>query len=194
MENPPPKRRVESAILGFLGGGVPKQSLSKGSAALQNWVIQDRKTDALCTKSFHRKRRDTALIAALCAAPAEELSKMGPKLPHNHGNRSASVEWQSRNLASLLLALLACWRSGGPPSQRRPTANLSNGANHSSFSRANGLPWARAALHNALRRLSVAGSAAAASNHHSGKIMSRFSSVGSSKGASRGFHAAQFAF
>ena len=66
---------------------------------------------------------------------------------------------QSRNHASLSLCT-----SGMPGENTWPgrssggsTANLSNGANHDSFSPAHGAPSSRAALHNALRRLNLTG-------------------------------------
>jgi hypothetical protein len=59
-------------FLDFLGGGDPKQPLSDSdSAALQNWVIQGiAKQMRFVRNPSIASRRDTALIAAICAAPA----------------------------------------------------------------------------------------------------------------------------
>jgi hypothetical protein len=69
--------RVQAA----LGGGEPKNSLSKqDSMALQNWVIQrltkqmrSEKNPSIAT------RRDTALIAAVCVAPAKGTPRKWPE-------------------------------------------------------------------------------------------------------------------
>ena len=71
-KSPTEKRARISPFLDFLGSGGSKQSVSDEEiAALQNWVIQT------IAKQMHSvknpsitSRRDTALIAAICAAPA----------------------------------------------------------------------------------------------------------------------------
>jgi hypothetical protein len=75
----PHRKEYESRLPGFLGGGEPKELVSdEDSAALQNWVIQrltkqmrSRKNPSIAT------RRDTALIAALCVAPAKGTPRNG---------------------------------------------------------------------------------------------------------------------
>ena len=61
----------------FLGGCGPKNSVSgEDSAALQNWVIQSfAKQMRLVKNPSIATRRDTALIAALCAASARETPR-----------------------------------------------------------------------------------------------------------------------
>jgi hypothetical protein len=120
------KRARISPFLDFLGDGGSKQSISDEEvAALQNWVIQT------ITEQIHSvknpsitRRRDTALIAALCAAPAKGTPRKWPKnCPQNHGKRSASVgRGNRRTMLRYLLAFLACLeRAAG---QARPTAAL----------------------------------------------------------------------
>jgi len=75
------KRARISPFLDFLGDEGSKQSISDEEvAALQNWVIQT------ITKQMHSvknpsitRRRDTALIAAICAAPAKGTPRKWPK-------------------------------------------------------------------------------------------------------------------
>ena len=68
-------------FLDFLGGGDPKQSLSDSdSAALQNWMIQTMaKQMRLVRNPSIASRRDTALIAAICAAPARGSPREWPE-------------------------------------------------------------------------------------------------------------------
>jgi hypothetical protein len=68
-------------FLDFLGGGDPKQSLSDSdSAALQNWVIQRiAKQMRFAKNPSLATRRDTALIAAICAAPARGTPRKRPE-------------------------------------------------------------------------------------------------------------------
>jgi hypothetical protein len=75
-KSPTEKRVRISPFLDFLGGGVPKQLVSdQDSAALQNWVIQTIAKQVRYVKNPSiASRRDTALIAAICAAP----SRRGP--------------------------------------------------------------------------------------------------------------------
>ncbi len=76
----PTEKRI-SPFLGFLGGGGPKQSVSDEEiAALQNWVIQTIAKQMRFVKNPSiASRRDMALIAAICAAPARGLLENGPK-------------------------------------------------------------------------------------------------------------------
>ena len=70
-----------SPFLDFLGGGAPKQSASDlDSAALQNWAIQTIAKQMRFVKNPSiASRRDTALIAAICAAPARGTPRKWPK-------------------------------------------------------------------------------------------------------------------
>ena len=72
-KSPTEKSARISPFLEFLGGGGPKQSVSDSdSAALQNWVIQRLTKQMRSEKNPSiTARRDSGLIAALCAAPAK---------------------------------------------------------------------------------------------------------------------------
>jgi hypothetical protein len=78
----PIEKRVRTLpFLDFLGGGVPKQLVSEeDSAALQNWVIQRLAKQMRFVKNPSIvSRRDTALIAAICAAPARGTPRKWPQ-------------------------------------------------------------------------------------------------------------------
>jgi hypothetical protein len=163
-KSPTEKRARISPFLDFLGGGEPKQAVSEqDSAALQNWVIQGiAKQMRLVKNPSIATRRDEGLIAALCAAPARGSPRKWPeRLPNSHGKRSASVGCgDPGTLLRSCLALLA--RLEGAAGPAGPTAALPQISRVEPITAAfprgpTALPWARAALHNALRRLSVAG-------------------------------------
>jgi hypothetical protein len=75
-----PEKRI-SPFLGFLGGGRLKQPVSDEEiAALQNWVIQGiTKQMRLGKNPSLATRRDTALIAAVCSAPARGTPRKWPQ-------------------------------------------------------------------------------------------------------------------
>jgi hypothetical protein len=79
-KSPVEKSARISPFLDFLGG--PKQSVSDSdSAALQNWVIQRLTKQMRVVKNPSiASRRDTALIAALCAAPARGSPRKWPEI------------------------------------------------------------------------------------------------------------------
>ena len=75
------KESTHLTFFGFLSGGEPKELLSdEDSAALQNWVIQrlSKETRSVKNPSI-ATRRDTALIAALCAASARGTPRKWPE-------------------------------------------------------------------------------------------------------------------
>jgi hypothetical protein len=76
----PTGKRI-SPFLAFLGGGGPKQSVSSEDlASLQNWVIQTIAKQMRFVKNPSiASRRDTALIAAICAAPARGTPRKWPQ-------------------------------------------------------------------------------------------------------------------
>ena len=78
---PTEKRARISPFLAFLGGGQPQQSVSdEDSAALQNWVIQTIAKQMRFVKNPSiATRRDTALIAAICAAPTRGTPRKWPQ-------------------------------------------------------------------------------------------------------------------
>jgi hypothetical protein len=78
IEKFPTEKRI-SPFLAFLGGGEPKVS-EEDSAALQNWVIQRIAKQMRFVKNPSiATRRDSGLIAALCAAPARGTPRKWPK-------------------------------------------------------------------------------------------------------------------
>ena len=80
-KSPTEKRARISPFLDFLGDGEPKELVSdEDSAALQNWVIQRiaKQTRSAKNPSI-ATRRDTALIAALCAVPARGTPRKWPE-------------------------------------------------------------------------------------------------------------------
>jgi hypothetical protein len=160
-ESPVEKSARISPFLDFLGG--PKQSLSdQDSAAMQNWVIQrlakqmrSEKNPSIAT------RRDTALIAALCVAPAKGTSRKWPENCLKVEGREvllwdASIE---EPCFALSLRFWHAWRERLDRPDQRRLYRKSLGWSQSKllFPGPNGAPLGRAALHNALRRLNLAG-------------------------------------
>ena len=80
-KSPTGKRARISPFLAFLGSRGPKQPvLNEDSAALQNWVIQRLAKQMRFVKNPSiASRRDTALIAAICAAPARGTPRKWPE-------------------------------------------------------------------------------------------------------------------
>ena len=77
----PTEKRI-SPFLAFLGGGGPKNLLSdEDIAGLQNWVIQtlSRLQIRGVKQPSLTSRRDLALIAAMCAAPARGTPRKWPE-------------------------------------------------------------------------------------------------------------------
>ena len=157
------KRVRISPFLDFLGGGEPKELLSdEDSAALKNWVIQrlSKETRSVKNPSI-ATRRDTALIAALCAAPARGTPR---KWPEN----SLKIEGHEVLLWDLAieepcfavsLRFWHAWRErlARPDQRRLYRKSLQWSQSRLLFPGPNGAPLSRAALHNALRRLDLAG-------------------------------------
>ena len=75
----PTGKRI-SPFLAFLGGGGSKQPVpDEDSAALQNWVIQRlAKQMRFLNNPSIATRRDSALIAAVCSAPARGTPRKWP--------------------------------------------------------------------------------------------------------------------
>jgi hypothetical protein len=157
------KRVRISPFLDFLGGGEPKELLSdEDSAALKNWVIQrlSKETRSVKNPSI-ATRRDTALIAALCAAPARGTPR---KWPEN----SLKIEGHEVLLWDLAieepcfavsLRFWHAWRErlARPDQRRLYRKSLQWSQSRLLFPGPNGAPLSRAALHNALRRLNLTG-------------------------------------
>ena len=145
---PAEKNARISPFLDFLGGGGPKNSVSgEDSATLQNWVIQRLAKQMRFVKNPSiATRRDSGLIAALCAAPAKGTPRKWPESCLKIEGREVLLwEERSRNHASLFPCASGMPGESGWPGQTNggSTANRSNGANHDSFSPGpTAPPWA----------------------------------------------------
>jgi hypothetical protein len=150
-----------SPFLDFLGG--PKQSVSDSdSAALQNWVIQTiaKKMRTVKNPSI-ASRRDTALMAAICAAPARGSPRKWPESCLAIAENEVLL-WDTpiqEPCFALALRFWHAWRERlARPDQRRLYRKSPQWSrSRLLFPGPNGAPLGRAALHNALRRLYAAG-------------------------------------
>jgi hypothetical protein len=162
-KSPTEKRVRISPFLDFLGGGEPKELVSdEGSAALQNWVIQRfaKETRSVKNPSI-AARRDTALIAGLCVAPAKGTPR---KWPENclkvEGCEvllwSAAIE---EPCFAVSLRFWHAWRErlSRPDQRRLYRKSIQWSQSRLLFPGPSGAPLGRAALHNALRRLNAGG-------------------------------------
>ena len=162
------KSPVEKTIriapfLDFLGGREPKQSLSgQDCAALRTRVIQAITKQMRSVKNPSiATRRDMALIAALCAAPARGSPR---KWPENCLEISGNevLLWNALIREPCLALALRFWhawreRLARPDQRRLYRKSLGWSQSRLLFPGPKGAPLGRAALHNALRRLHVAG-------------------------------------
>jgi hypothetical protein len=158
-KSPTEKRARISRFLDFLGGGSPKQSVSdEDSAALQNWVIQTIAKQVRFVKNPSiASRRDTALIAAICAAPARDTPRRWPENCLKITETEVLL-WDApikKPCFAISLRFWHAWRERlARPDQRRLYRKSLKWSNSSLlFPGPNGAPLGRAALHNALRRL-----------------------------------------
>ena len=162
-KSPIEKRARISPFLEFLGDGGSKQSISDEEiVALRNWVIQT------IAKQMHSvknpsitSRRDTALIAAICAAPAKGTPRKWLKnclrITENEVLLwDASIE---EPCFAISLRFWHAWRErlARPDQRRLYRKSFQWSQSRLLFPGPNGALLGRAALHNALRRLSVAG-------------------------------------
>ena len=157
----PTEKRI-SPFLGFLDDGRLKQPVSdEDSAALQNWVIQTiAKQMRLGKNPSIATRRDTALIAAICAAPARGTPQ---KWPQNclKITETEVLLWDAPIQEPCFAISLRFWhawreRLARPDQRRLYRKSLKWSQSSLLFPGPNGAPLGRAALHNALRRLNVA--------------------------------------
>ena len=145
-KSPTEKRARISPFLDFLGDGGSKQSISDEEIeALQNWVIQRLAKEMRSVKNPSiATRRDTALIAALCVAPAkgtprkwlENCLKVEGREVLLWDAKCCCGTRQSRNHASLFPCASGTLGESGWAARINggSTANLSSGANQDSFS------------------------------------------------------------
>jgi hypothetical protein len=158
-ESPTEKKARISPFLNFLGDGELDELVSdEDSAALQNWVIQrlakqmgSEKNPSITT------RRDSGLIAALCAAPGRGTPR---KWPENclkiEGHKV--LLWEAAIEEPCFAVALRFWqvwreRLARPDQRRLYRKSLLWSQSRLLFPGPNGAPLSRAALHNALRRL-----------------------------------------
>jgi hypothetical protein len=150
-------------FLHFLDGGQPKKSVSDlDSAALQNWVIQTIAKQMRFVKNPSvATRRDTALIAAICAAPARGTPRNWPQNCLKITETEVLL-WGARIEVPCFAHALRFWhawreRLARPDQRRLYRKSLKWSQSRLLFPGPNGAPLGRAALHNALRRLNVVG-------------------------------------
>jgi hypothetical protein len=162
-KSPGEKRARILPFLDFLGGGGSKQSVSDEEiAALQNWVIQRLAKQMHSVKNPSiTSRRDTALIVAICAAPAKGTPRRWPKnclkITENEVLLwDASIE---EPCFAISLRFWHAWRErlARPDQRRLYRKSLQWSQSRLLFPGPNGAPLGQAALHNALRRLNAVG-------------------------------------
>ena len=162
-KSPTEKKARISPFLAFLAGGGQKQPVSdEDSAALQNWVIQTiAKQMRLVKNPSIGTRRDTALIAAICAAPARGTPRKWPKNCLKISETEVLL-WDAAIEEPCFAISLRFWhawreRLARPDQRRLYRKSLKWSQSSLLFPGPNGAPLGRAALHNALRRLNFAG-------------------------------------
>ena len=160
---PAEKNARISPFLDFLGGGGPKNSVSgEDSATLQNWVIQRLAKQMRFVKNPSiATRRDSGLIAALCAAPAKGTPRKWPESCLKIEGREVLL-WEAEieePCFALPLRFWHAWRErlARPDQRRLYRKSLQWSQSRLLFPGPNGAPLGRAALHNALRRLNATG-------------------------------------
>ena len=185
-KSPTEKKARISPFLNFLGGGELKELVSdEDSAALQNWVIQRLAKQMRSVKNPSiATRRDSGLIAALCAAPARGTPRKWPENCLKIEGREVLL-WDTAIEEPCFAVSLRFWhawreRLARPDQRRLYRKSLQWSQSGLLFPGPNGAPLSRAALHNALRRLDFAGPSQQHRAHHSGKDQSRFPLEGSS--------------
>jgi hypothetical protein len=156
------KARI-SPFLKFLGDGEREELLSdEDSAALQNWVIQRLTKQMRSVKNPSiATRRDLGLIAALCAAPARGTPRKWPENCLKIEGREVLL-WEvaiEEPCFALPLRFWHAWRErlARPEQRRLYRKSLQWSQSGLLFPGPSGAPLSRAALHNALRRLNLAG-------------------------------------
>ena len=160
---PAEKNARISPFLDFLGGGGPKNSVSgEDSAALQNWVIQRLAKQMRSVKNPSIvTRRDSGLIAALCAAPSKGTPRKWPENSLKIEGREVLL-WDLAIEEPCFAVSLRFWhawreRLARPDQRRLYRKSLHWRQSRLLFPGPNGAPLSPAALHNALRRLNLAG-------------------------------------
>jgi len=161
-KSPPEQGARIAPFLAFLrdargaNRSVPKEDIT----GVQNWVIQTLgKQMRLVKNPSITTRRDLALIAARCAAPARGTPRKWPVSCLKINGQEVSL-WDVKieePCFALALRLWHAWRERlARPDQRRLYRKSPKWSqSRLLFPGPNGAPLGRAALHNALRRLSA---------------------------------------
>ena len=162
-EFPTEKKARISPFLNFLGNGELEELVSEeDSAALQNWVIQRLTKQMRSVKNPSiTTRRDSGLIAALCAAPSKGTPRKWPGNCLKIEGREVLL-WDVAIEEPCFAVSLRFWhawreRLARPDQQRLYRKSLHWSQSGLLFPGPNGAPLSRAALHNALRRLNAGG-------------------------------------
>jgi hypothetical protein len=159
----PTEKRI-SPFLAFLDDEGLKNSLSdEDIAGLQNWVIQTLSRVQIrgIKQPSLTSRRDLALIAAMCAAPARGTPRKWPVHCLNVRENQVLL-WDAPIQEPCFAYALRFWRAWRERLARPDQRRLYRKSRQWSQSRLlfpgpHGAPLGRAAFHNALRRLCVAG-------------------------------------
>jgi hypothetical protein len=161
-KSPPEQGARVAPFLAFLRGAggasisVPKEAVT----GLKNWVIQTLgKQMRLVKNPSITTRRDLALIAARCATPARGTPRKWPVSCLKIKGQEV-ILWDVKveePCFALALRLWHAWRErlARPDQRRLYRKSLSWSQSKLLFPGPNGAPLGRAALHNALRRLSA---------------------------------------
>jgi hypothetical protein len=159
--SPPEDGARVTPLLAFLGGrGANRSVLKEDFTGLQNWVIQTLgKQMRLLKNPSITTRRDLALIASVCAAPAKGPPRKWPVSCLKIRGQEVML-WDARieePCFALALRLWHAWRErlARPDQRRLYRKSLSWSQSKLLFPGPNGESLARTALHNALRRLSA---------------------------------------
>jgi hypothetical protein len=161
--SPPEQGARVTPLLAFLGGGGANRSIPKEDITdLQNWVIQTLgKRMRFVKNPSIASRRDTALIAAICSAPARGTPR---KWPQNclKITETEVLLWDApieEPCFAISLRFWHAWRErlARPDQRRLYRKSLKWSQSRLLFPGPNGAPLGRAALHNALRRVDVVG-------------------------------------
>ena len=162
-KSPTEKRTRISPFLDFLDAGRSKESVSdEERAALQNWVIQTIEKQIRFVKNPSiASRRDSGLIAAICAAPARGTPRKWPQDCLKIMDTEVLL-WDvaiKEPCFAISLRFWQAWRErlARPDQRRLYRKSLQWSQSRLLFPGPNGAPLGRAALHNALRRLGVVG-------------------------------------
>ena len=157
------KEDTNLAFLGFFRRRRAQELVSdEDSAALQNWVIQTLAKQMRSEKNPSiATRRDSGLIAALCAAPSKGTPRKWPENCLKIEGREVLL-WDAAIEEPCFAVSLRFWhawreRLARPDQRRLYRKSLQWSQSRLLFPGPNGAPLSRAALHNALRRLNFAG-------------------------------------